>query len=85
MRTATIKVSVSTNPATAHIGRYFADLRVNGRQKTKVGNAEMINKFIDDVLKHTTRKDIQLTVTDATFKSEYSVNGGVTGIFAPAS
>lgn len=85
MRTATIKVSVSTNPATAHIGRYFADLRVNGRQRTKVGNAEMINKFIDDVLKQASRNDIQLTVVDETYRNEYSANGGVTGIFAPAS
>ncbi len=39
--TATLKVSLSTNPQTAHIGRYFADLRVNGRQNTKVDTAVM--------------------------------------------
>ena len=84
MRTATIKVSVSSNPATAHIGRYFADLRVNGRQRTKVGNVETIISFVDAVLKHTNCNDIQLTVIDETYKNEYSANGGVTGIFAPA-
>ncbi len=78
-RTATLTVSLSTNPQTSHIGRYFADLRVNGRQTTRVGTAEMIRDFINKAHFAASAYDVTLEVEDKTFKSEFTQEGGLIG------
>ncbi len=78
-RTATLKVSLSTDTRVAHIGRYFADLRVNGQQKTKVGTVGMIRDFINKTNMAAKAYDVELTVIDATFKNEFTAEGGLKG------
>lgn len=78
-RTATLTVTLSTNPATAHIGPFFADLRVNGRQNTKVGTAEVIRDYINTVEIQCIAHDITLTVQDETYKKDFTARGGLIG------
>jgi hypothetical protein len=49
MRKATLTFSLSTDSRVAHIGPWFADLRVNGRQNTKVGTEEMMRDYLAKV------------------------------------
>jgi hypothetical protein len=75
-RTATLTVTLSSNPATAHIGPYFADLRVNGRQRTKVGKVAEINDFIRKARIAADGYGVTLNVVDDTYKNDFTVNGG---------
>jgi len=78
-RKATLTVTLSTNPATAHIGPFFADLRVNGRQNTRVGTAEMLRDYINEVDALATQNGIELTVSDDTYKTDFTSQGGLIG------
>lgn len=78
--TATITVSVSTNPATAHLGRFFADLRVGGKQATTTGTVEYIRNWIVARNKEAAKRGVKLTVTDETYLSEFTKAGGLRGI-----
>ena len=78
-RTATLTVTLSTNPATAHIGPFFADLRVNGRQNTKVGTAEMIRDYINQAHAAASKAGVTLTVKDDTYKNDFTARGGLNG------
>jgi hypothetical protein len=44
VKVATLTVSISTNPMVE--GRYFADLRVNGRQNTRTREADGVAEFL---------------------------------------
>ena len=79
-RTATLTVTHSTNPATAHIGPFFADLRVNGRQTTRVGTAANIREFILGVAAQCLAHNIILTVSDETYKQDFTACGGLIGM-----
>jgi hypothetical protein len=47
-KTMNIIVSVSTNPATAHIGRYFLDIRDTSRETQDPKGRQMTTKVTDD-------------------------------------
>jgi hypothetical protein len=78
-RTATITVTNSSNPATAHIGPFFADVRFGGRQVTKVGTAAMIRDFINQAVKSAAKHGVTLTVKDDTYKHDFTARGGLIG------
>lgn len=78
-RTATLTVSLSTNPQSAHIGPFIADLRVNGRQKTKVGTAADIREFILRVEVQCLAHNVTLTVSDETYQKDFTARGGLIG------
>lgn len=65
-KTATLTFSLSTDPRVAHIGEWFADLRVSGRQTTCVGTEKDMQKFLDDVRKACTQHEVALTVKNDT-------------------
>lgn len=77
-RTATLTVSLSTNPATAHIGPFFADLRINGRQiTTRVGTAKMIGDFVNYAHVSAMCNGMLMTVIDETYKNNFTGRGGL--------
>lgn len=71
----TITVSVSTNPDTAHLGRYFVDVRdtthnpdpVQARQMTtRVLGHDKAVEFIGDVTREARKHNVRVTVKDRT-------------------
>ena len=83
-KTAKITVSLSTNPATAHIGPFFADLRdtTNGRNHqmtTRIGTAAMLAEFISNVHKACHEHSVELSFQDDTLKNDFTARGGLIG------
>lgn len=66
MRKATLTFSLSTDTRVAHIGPWFADLRVNGRQHTRVGTDEMMRDFLKEVTATCKAHDVSLEVRNDT-------------------
>jgi len=77
MKKATLTVSLSTNPATAHIGPYFADLRVGKRQNTKVGSVAEVRDYIKKAKMSAEAFGIELDITDETLNNEFTAKGGI--------
>jgi hypothetical protein len=50
-KTMVIYVSVSTNPATAHIGRYFLDIRDTSRETQDPRGRQMTTRVTNDPVK----------------------------------
>jgi hypothetical protein len=72
-----ITVSLSTNPATAHIGPFFADIRdtTGGRNRqmtTRVGTASYLKGFIKDAEVAAKRAGVSLTVEDSTHGKRFT-------------
>lgn len=83
-KSAKIIVSLSTNPATAHIGPFFADFRntSDGRNRqvtTRVGTAAMLAEFINKAHKAMSGAGIPLTVQDDTLNQDFTTRGGLIG------
>jgi hypothetical protein len=66
MRTAMLTFTLSTDSRVAHIGKWFADFRVNGRQNTRVGDEKVMQKYLDDVRKQCVKYNVSLTVNNNT-------------------
>lgn len=47
-KTMTATISISTNPATAHIGRYFIDVRDTSRQTQDPAGRQMTTRVVAD-------------------------------------
>lgn len=47
-KSMTIYVSISTNPATAHIGRYFLDIRDTSRETQDPRGRQMTTRVTND-------------------------------------
>jgi hypothetical protein len=65
-RTAKITFSLSTDSRVAHIGPWFADFRVNGRQNTRVGTEEMMRSYLKEVKAACNAHGVELTVNNDT-------------------
>ena len=63
-RIATLTVSVSTNPTFAE--RYFADLRVAGRQSVRYRNADGVREFLSNARKAAAPHNITVEFVDET-------------------
>lgn len=70
-KTVEIRVSISTDPRTAHIGRYFIDIRdttggANRQMTTKVLNGEDVPVFIGQAEGAARRAGVTTTVVNET-------------------
>ncbi len=65
-RTATLTFTLSTDSRVSHIGPWFADLRVNGRQNTRVGTDKMMQDYLDVVRDECKNRGVELTVINNT-------------------
>jgi len=72
-KTMVIYVSISTNPATAHIGRYFLDIRDTSRPTQDPRGRQMTTRvtndpaqFIRDATAEGIRQGVMVTFEDET-------------------
>lgn len=81
---AKIIVSLTTNPATDHIGPFIADFRntSGGRDRqvtTRIGTAATLAKFISEAYDAMSNAGIELTFHDATWDNMFTARGGLIG------
>lgn len=70
-RNITATISISSNPATAHIGRYFTSVAdttggANRQITTRIGNEEATLAFIAELTESATGARIAVNVIDET-------------------
>lgn len=76
-RSATLTVTHSSNPATAHLGPFFADLRIGGKQATTTGTAEHVRNYINKRYAEATKHGVTLIVKDETYQKDFTARGGL--------
>lgn len=83
-RTVKITITLSTDSRTAHIGPFFADMRdttngANRQMTTRVGTAAILADFINKAHSAASAADVTLSVSDETYRQEFTARGGLIG------